>query len=159
MIYLFRCQGFTCFGVKDFMWIQTNKVLLFYKYFSLVWPDQCDHQCFDSPKHSILRTSWKENVWPFKFYFYVNSCQKGIKISSYILIHFSPNGEIPPILVALVTTNAGLKQLSWKYGNFYAVGQHSLQGCQMVCFQTKNPNLGKFWRVFQWKSLVYFMII
>jgi hypothetical protein len=20
------------------------------------------------------------------------------------------------------------------------------QGCQMVCFQTKNPNLGKFWR-------------
>jgi hypothetical protein len=27
----------------------------------------------------------------------------------------------------------------------------------MVCFQTKNPNLGKFWRVFQWKMLVYFM--
>jgi cobalamin biosynthesis protein CbiD len=21
----------------------------------------------------------------------------------------------------------------------------SVQGCQMVCFQTKNPNLGKFW--------------
>jgi hypothetical protein len=21
------------------------------------------------------------------------------------------------------------------------------QGCQMVCFQTKNPNLSKFWRV------------
>jgi hypothetical protein len=20
------------------------------------------------------------------------------------------------------------------------------QGCQMICFQTKNPNLGKFWR-------------
>jgi hypothetical protein len=31
------------------------------------------------------------------------------------------------------------------------------QGCQMVCFQTKNPNLGKFWRVLQWKMLVYFM--
>jgi hypothetical protein len=27
----------------------------------------------------------------------------------------------------------------------------------MVCFQTKNPNLGKFWRVLQWKMLVYFM--
>jgi hypothetical protein len=26
-------------------------------------------------------------------------------------------------------------------------------------FQTKNPNLGKFWRVLQWKILVYFMII
>jgi hypothetical protein len=29
------------------------------------------------------------------------------------------------------------------------------QGCQMVYFQTKNPNLGKFWRVLQWKMLVY----
>jgi hypothetical protein len=33
------------------------------------------------------------------------------------------------------------------------------QGCQMVCFQTKNPNLGKFSRVLQWKVLVYFMTI
>jgi hypothetical protein len=31
------------------------------------------------------------------------------------------------------------------------------QGCQMVCFQTKNPNLGKFWRVLQWKIMVFFM--
>jgi hypothetical protein len=27
----------------------------------------------------------------------------------------------------------------------------------MVCFQTKNPNLGKFLRVLQWKMMVYFM--
>jgi hypothetical protein len=33
------------------------------------------------------------------------------------------------------------------------------QGCQMVCFQTKNPNLGKFWRALEWKMLVYFMLI
>jgi hypothetical protein len=33
----------------------------------------------------------------------------------------------------------------------------SNQGCQMVCFQTKNPNLGKLWRVLQWKIMVYFM--
>jgi hypothetical protein len=25
------------------------------------------------------------------------------------------------------------------------------QGCQMVYLQNKNPNLGKFWRVLQWK--------
>jgi hypothetical protein len=25
------------------------------------------------------------------------------------------------------------------------------------CFQTKNPNLGKFWRVLRWKMMVYFM--
>jgi hypothetical protein len=31
------------------------------------------------------------------------------------------------------------------------------QGCQMACFETKNPTLGKFWRVLQWKMLVYFM--
>jgi hypothetical protein len=29
----------------------------------------------------------------------------------------------------------------------------------MVCFQTKNPNLGKFWGVLQWKILVYIMTI
>jgi hypothetical protein len=33
------------------------------------------------------------------------------------------------------------------------------QGCQMMCFQTKNTNLGKFRRVLQWKMLVYFMAI
>jgi hypothetical protein len=33
------------------------------------------------------------------------------------------------------------------------------QGCQMVYFQTKNPDLGKFWRALQWKMLVYFMDI
>jgi hypothetical protein len=34
-----------------------------------------------------------------------------------------------------------------------------LQGCQMVCFQTKNPNLGKFWMALEWKMLLYFMVI
>jgi hypothetical protein len=29
-------------------------------------------------------------------------------------------------------------------------------GCQMVCFQTKNPNLGKFWRVFQMEDFGIF---
>jgi hypothetical protein len=33
------------------------------------------------------------------------------------------------------------------------------QGCQMVSFQTKNPNLGKFWRAQDWKMLLYFMAI
>jgi hypothetical protein len=33
------------------------------------------------------------------------------------------------------------------------------QGCQMVCFQTQNPNLGQFWRVLQWMMLVYVMTI
>jgi hypothetical protein len=29
----------------------------------------------------------------------------------------------------------------------------------MVCFQTKNPNFGKFWRILQWKIFVYVMTI
>jgi hypothetical protein len=33
------------------------------------------------------------------------------------------------------------------------------QGCQKVCFQTKNTNLGKSWRILLWEILVYFMTI
>jgi hypothetical protein len=33
------------------------------------------------------------------------------------------------------------------------------QGCQMVCFQTKNPNFGKIWRALQWKMLLNVMTI
>jgi hypothetical protein len=33
------------------------------------------------------------------------------------------------------------------------------QGCQMVYFQTKNPNMGKFWWAVEWKKLAYFMTI
>jgi hypothetical protein len=38
-----------------------------------------------------------------------------------------------------------------------SVQPHLKQGCQMARFQTKNPNLGKFGIVLQWKMLVYFM--
>jgi hypothetical protein len=34
-----------------------------------------------------------------------------------------------------------------------------LQGCQMVSFQTKNPNLGKFLSALDTKVLIYFMVI
>jgi hypothetical protein len=40
-----------------------------------------------------------------------------------------------------------------------AVLVESLQGCQMAYFQTKNPNLGKFWRVLKLTILVYFYFI
>jgi hypothetical protein len=47
----------------------------------------------------------------------------------------------------------------FKSGIFFSDFWYTKQGCQMVCFQTKNPNLGKFWRVLQWKIFVYFMTI
>jgi hypothetical protein len=37
------------------------------------------------------------------------------------------------------------------------VKEAARQGCQMAYLQTKNPNFGKFWRVLQWKMLLYFM--
>jgi hypothetical protein len=33
------------------------------------------------------------------------------------------------------------------------------QGCQMVCFQSKKTNLGKFWKALYWKMFIYFMDI
>jgi hypothetical protein len=33
------------------------------------------------------------------------------------------------------------------------------QGCQVLYFQTKNPNLGIYMRSFEWKILAYFMAI
>jgi hypothetical protein len=38
-------------------------------------------------------------------------------------------------------------------GVFYSLKQ----GCQMVCFQTKNPNLRKFWRALDWKMFIYYV--
>jgi hypothetical protein len=34
-----------------------------------------------------------------------------------------------------------------------------IQGCQMVCFRTKNPNLGRIFRASDWKMLIYFMAL
>jgi hypothetical protein len=36
---------------------------------------------------------------------------------------------------------------------------HLGQGCQMVSFQTQNPNLGKFCRVSEWKRLLFSLAI
>jgi hypothetical protein len=34
-----------------------------------------------------------------------------------------------------------------------------LQGCQMVCFHTKNSNSGIFWQALHWKMMAYFIVI
>jgi hypothetical protein len=44
--------------------------------------------------------------------------------------------------------------VSQQFNNLYPTHQ----GCQMVYFQTKNPSLGKFWRVLPWNELVYFRV-
>jgi hypothetical protein len=41
--------------------------------------------------------------------------------------------------------------------NAVIAGLAIYQGYQMVYFQTKNRNFGKFWRSLHWKMLIYFM--
>jgi hypothetical protein len=50
-------------------------------------------------------------------------------------------------------------QLEWSVFRYRAYLNARGQGCRMVYFQTKNPNLVKFWSVLQWKILVCFMTI
>jgi hypothetical protein len=53
----------------------------------------------------------------------------------------------------------GLQDLSWYLPTYVTLPKTdrnvsndrivAQQGCQMVCFLTKNPNLGKIWRAFE----------
>jgi hypothetical protein len=49
-------------------------------------------------------------------------------------------------------------QVHWKKGLGWNQTKRprDRQGCQMVYFQTKNPNLGKFWRALDWKLLLFY---
>jgi hypothetical protein len=40
-----------------------------------------------------------------------------------------------------------------------SIGRNGVQGCQMAFFETNNSDLGKFWRVLQWKMVVYYLAI
>jgi hypothetical protein len=41
--------------------------------------------------------------------------------------------------------------------HLFASATEENQGCQMVCFQTKSPNLGKLCGALDWKMFTYFM--
>jgi hypothetical protein len=64
--------------------------------------------------------------------------------------------------MVLIAENQLLPMVDWKMrcaqSKVTTVGICD-RGCQMVCFQTKNPNLGKSRRGLEWKMLLYFMII
>jgi hypothetical protein len=52
-----------------------------------------------------------------------------------------------------------LKLKLWEMEPIHPSVGSSVQGCQILYLQTKNPNLGKFWRESDWKMLIYFMSI
>jgi hypothetical protein len=54
---------------------------------------------------------------------------------------------------------SGVLSFEFHMYRMYRMWFCGIQGCQMVCFQTKNPYLGKFLRVLLWKILVYFITI
>jgi hypothetical protein len=66
--------------------------------------------------------------------------------------HIPFNSLLQPMR-QLIWTWLATKKIFWKNPN----SSSSNQGCQMVCFLTKHPNLGKFWRVLPWEMLVYFI--
>jgi hypothetical protein len=68
------------------------------------------------------------------------------------------NLRVPPVVVEKYVTfrNKNIIFTITLNNGWTKILQH---GCQIVYFQTKNPNLGKFWRVLQWKMFVYFMSI
>jgi hypothetical protein len=53
-----------------------------------------------------------------------------------------------------VSTSQGIQDFA---GNIYLCTYVCTQGCQMVCFQTKNPNFGKICRALEKKMLLYFI--
>jgi hypothetical protein len=57
--------------------------------------------------------------------------------------------ELEPLLHRHRVPKAGNRAASKRFG----------QGCQMVYFQAKNLNSGKFWRALDWKMFVCFKVI
>jgi hypothetical protein len=68
-----------------------------------------------------------------------------------------PFGENSPNLVTLLLANPQTPAFEIRKDKRNRRARK--QGCQMAYFQTKNINLGKFWRVLQCKILVYLMAI
>jgi hypothetical protein len=49
-----------------------------------------------------------------------------------------------------VASHAAVKVFAKHFMNISKLLQPLNQGCQMAFYQTRNPNLGKFWRALQW---------
>jgi hypothetical protein len=68
-------------------------------------------------------------------------------------------GENSPNLVTLfakqtlLSSGLGAEILRILLSTFFSAKKRQ-QGCQMVCFQTKNPNSGKIFRFSDWKMLI-----
>jgi hypothetical protein len=75
-----------------------------------------------------------------------------VKINTYITV--TVENITPKLFKTLPTVNNyPIGQNSPNLVTLKAAGRR--QGCQMVCFQTKNPNLGKILTALDWKRLTY----
>jgi hypothetical protein len=101
---------------------------------------------------------WDEKVWLFHdnlvFGIFIDICHFYGHFDIFMPFWLVVSRQNLATLVTLVRT--GSLPERWRSHYFFDSRE---QGCQMAYFQTKNPNLGKFWRVLQWKMLIYFVAI
>jgi hypothetical protein len=71
------------------------------------------------------------------------------------------------VMLSKRSSKTKLRGQCYDFGNIFAANvgekfwrkfQTFKQGCQMFYFKAKNHILGTFWRVLQWKMLVYLMV-
>jgi hypothetical protein len=75
--------------------------------------------------------------------------------SGFLIKVVHSNFQVPSLCTNAKYFRSYISYPTWTFG----IWDTWEQGCQMVYFQTENPNLGKFWRALEWKRLVYYMAI
>jgi hypothetical protein len=106
--------------------------------------------------HEIIHTiDWHVDAARSVVAFYVaisTYCKFVSKIGSYVRLLF-------PFLLVFQLNLALFFSGEFTSESLYTLMTTLRQGCQMVYFQTKHPNLGNFLKGLHWKRLVYFMCI
>jgi hypothetical protein len=85
----------------------------------------------------------------FKSFFQKNTKLKAKKHTETNVVVFLRKCRIPKLKAAMK------RSCKFFSDNFQLSVDRSGQCCQMVYFQTENPNLGKFCQVLLWKMLVF----
>jgi hypothetical protein len=77
-----------------------------------------------------------------------------------VMWHLSPPFTSNMYFFQMPMVRGRIKSRKFVWSTFFSVfilspDSGKEQGCQTAYFQTENTNLGKFWRVLQWKTLVH----
>jgi hypothetical protein len=139
-------------------------------YICIHCPDSISRPCISSKMATKpLDHAAKAWAWPFSYLStkrmnksdtYLCKCWNRHPNVCTLLQKLNPNSSYPGM--SGIRAN-DLQFLRWPlrhaakavtYHVMFYISTHLRLGCQMVCFQTKNPNLGKFWRALEWIMLL-----